>query len=290
MAPPQAVTATTAPARSVQVPPAGVWDAPTLVAGVPTARAPLDPSPAAPATTPPPAPATDAPAPAVDHSAFDAVLHARVAPGGLVDYAGLLREPAGLDGYLRTLAAAPVASLDREARLALLINAYNAFTLRLILDHWPVGSIKDIPSSDRWTARRFALGGRIVSLDDIEHRQIRPVFHEPRVHFALVCAARGCPPLRAEAYTPDRLEAQLEDQARYVHSHDRWFRFDPTAGSVFATRLYDWYRADFEQAGPSVLDYMARYSEPLRAALAAGRRPGLHFLRYDWSLNAQQQG
>ena len=120
---------------------------------------------------------------------------------------------------------APIDELGRDERLALLINAYNAFTLRLILDHYPVASITDIPADQRWDAVRWRLAGETYSLNQIEHELVRPNFREPRIHFALVCAAVGCPPLRTEAYTGELLEEQLEGQTRYSHAHDRWLRY-----------------------------------------------------------------
>jgi len=192
-----------------------------------------------------------------DHSGLDALLRAHVDGKGYVDYEALRREGAALDAYLATLASAPFAEMGRDEKLALLINAYNAFTLRLILDHWPVASIQDIPSGKRWDDRRFRLAGETLSLNEVEHERVRPRFREPRIHFALVCAARSCPPLRAEAYVGARLEAQLADQARRVHSDGRWLRFDPASGTLHLTELYDWYGSDFLQAAPSVEEYVA---------------------------------
>ena len=222
-----------------------------------------------------------------DHSAFDALLKRHVRDGGFVDYQGLLADSAALDAYLAQLESAPFDTLNRDEKLALLINAYDAFTLRLILDRWPVSSIKDIPSGQRWDARRWRLAGRLLSLNQIEHEEIRPKFREPRVHFALVCAARGCPPLRREAYVGARLADQLEDQARYVHSHDRWFRWDPATDTAHLTELYRWYGGDFEQLAGSVMGFVARYSPPVRSSLEAGRRPQTRWIRYDWSLNGK---
>jgi uncharacterized membrane protein YdjX (TVP38/TMEM64 family) len=165
--------------------------------------------------------ATKPDGPAFDHSAYDKLVKAHVAPGGWVDYEGLKKDAEHLDSYLRSLADALFDDLGRDQKLALLLNAYNAFTLRLILDYYPVDSIRSIPAEKRWDAKRWQIGGYTWGLNQIEHEQIRPKFREPRVHFALVCAAIGCPPLRSEAYTADRLEEQLEDQARYVHGHKR---------------------------------------------------------------------
>ncbi|HUE87944.1 MAG TPA: VTT domain-containing protein [Vicinamibacterales bacterium] len=224
-----------------------------------------------------------------DHSTLDALLSHNVDPDGLVDYDVLHREPAALDRYLSELAHAPFADLGRDDKLALLINAYNAFTLRLILDFYPVESIRDIPEEKRWKHVRWTLGGATFSLDQIEHEQIRPNFSEPRIHFALVCAAIGCPPLRNEAYVGERLDAQLASQTAYVHTHDRWFQFDSAANEVRLTSLYDWYGSDFLQQAPTVVDYAARHVPALQSALTTGRRPKVRWIDYDWRLNARRE-
>ena len=224
--------------------------------------------------------------PTFDHSIYDLLLKMHVRDGGFVDYEGLRGEQAELKRYIEAIGAAPFEKLGRDQKLALLLNAYNAFTLELVLEHYPLDSIKDVPSDRRWSDERWKVGGHTWSLEQIEHEQIRPKFVEPRVHFALVCAAIGCPPLRSEAYAADRIEAQLDDQARYVHGHDRWFRFDPQAETVHLTRLYQWYGGDFEQVAGSVLRFAARYSPELKQALDAGREPQIEWLEYDWHLNS----
>lgn len=226
--------------------------------------------------------------PTFDHSAFDRLLKAHVDERGWVDYAGLERDSKRLDAYVATLADAPLDEMGRSERLALLINAYNACTLRLILDYWDNGklaSIQDIPSAKRWKHRRWKIGGKTWSLNDIEHEQIRPKFKEPRIHFALVCAAVGCPTLRNEAYAAERLDTQLRGQTEYVHAHERWFRFDAQAGEVYLTKLYKWYGGDFKQTAGSVLEHAANYSAELTKALEAGRKPKTRWLEYDWKLN-----
>lgn len=220
-----------------------------------------------------------------DHSGLDASLRAHVDADGLVDYRGLKGAPVRLDAYLQSLADARFAELGRDEKLALLLNAYNAFTLRLVLEHWPVRSIRDIPDERRWDDRRWRLAGETLSLNQIEHERIRPKFREPRIHFALVCAAQGCPPLRAEAYTGARLEAQLADQARRVHSDARWLRFDPAARALHLTMLYKWYSSDFRQAAGSVPAYVALHAPSVREVLEAGRRVEVQWIPYDWSLN-----
>lgn len=223
--------------------------------------------------------------PAVDHSLFNHLLNDHVAPGGWVDYAGLSRESHKLDQYIGTLAEVPFETLSRDEKLALLINAYNAFTLRLILDYYPIKSIKDIPSSKRWKHKRWRLASRVVSLDDIEHEWIRSKFSEPRIHFALVCAAIGCPPLRPDAYTANRLEVQLHDQTLYVHTHDRWFSFDASRNTVHLTKLYKWYGGDFESVAKSVTHFAARYVPTLDRAMRQGSKPRIKWKEYSWTLN-----
>lgn len=221
-----------------------------------------------------------------DHSQFDALLRAHVSEGGFVDYDGLKRDASALDAYISALGKADIDSLGRDERLAFLINAYNAFTLRLILDHYPIDSIKDIPSDLRWDAKRWAIAGQTHSLNQIEHELIRPKFAEPRVHFALVCAAVGCPPLRNEAYTGHRLEEQLADQSRYVHTHARWFRLHEDTGELELTALYDWYGGDFTQQAPSVAAFAARFSPDLMRLITAGGEHRVKFLDYSWKLNS----
>ena len=222
---------------------------------------------------------------AVDHSGFDALLK-RVVRGGGVDYEALARDPAPLDAYLETLAGADFEALPRDGKLALLINAYNAFTLRLILDHYPLASIKDIPDAERWKKTRWKVLGTTVSLDALEHEYLRAKFKEPRIHFAINCASVGCPPLRPEAYAPERLEAQLDDQAKQIHSQPTWFRYDAQANALELTELYSWFGGDFDAAAGSVLKFVARYSPEVAAALEAGTPPSVSFMDYDWSLNA----
>jgi uncharacterized membrane protein YdjX (TVP38/TMEM64 family) len=227
------------------------------------------------------------PGPKIDHGVFDTLLRKHVDEQGRVDYVGLKQHAAQLDAYIATLGTAPVAELGRNERLALLINAYNAFTLRLILDHAPLKSIKDIPAEQRWDAKRWLLGGETVSLTQIEHEMIRPNFREPRIHFALVCAAKGCPPLRNEAFTAEKLDEQLESQTRYVHSHAAWFQFDPKQNVLKLTSLYKWYGDDFRQVSGSVPAFAAQYSDELKRALDAGQPVREEFMDYDWSLNAK---
>jgi hypothetical protein len=222
-----------------------------------------------------------------DHTAFDGLLRDHVDAQGLVDYNAFSTRAAELDAYIVALNAALFEELGRDERLALLINAYNAFTLRLILDHFPTESIRDIPDDQRWDAVRWGVAGGTYSLNQIEHELVRPNFREPRIHFALVCAAIGCPPLRSEAYEGVRLEDQLTDQTRFTHESDRWVRYSSGANTLHLTSLYDWYGDDFVQVAGSVIQFVAQQRPDLATDLANGHKPKIRFLSYEWALNAQ---
>jgi hypothetical protein len=225
-----------------------------------------------------------------EHAAWSAILARRVS-AGRVDYAGLKREEApALTAYLETLSGACAPDYERWSRgerIAFWINAYNAFTVRQVLDHHPVASVRRIG----WLPgaafrRRFiplpGLKGGAVSLDDIEHGTLRADFDEPRIHFALVCASRGCPPLRAEAYRASDLERQLDDQARVFLRDPAKNRFDAATRTLHLSRIFRWFRADFEAAAGSLPAFVSRYMEE-RALTAPGVR--VEFLDYDWALN-----
>ncbi len=220
-----------------------------------------------------------------DHSDWDHLLNAHLLPGGWVDYEGIRADRATLSRYLETLGGVDFDQLSRNEKLALLLNAYNAFTVELILEHPAVNSILEIRGEKRWKDVRWNLGGEFLSLEQLEHERIRPRFREPRVHFALVCASVGCPPLRAEAYTGDRIEEQLEEQAQLVHSNTRWLRISDDGSNLWLTRLYQWYGNDFAQVAGSELNYIARYHRGVSQDLNKGRIPRIQWLEYDWSLN-----
>lgn len=238
------------------------------------------------------------------HAAWNALLnkHVVVAPGGAasrVNYAGFRADQAALQGYLDELSSVTQAEYHgwkREQRLAFLINAYNAFTVKLVLTRYPdLASIKDLGSllSSPWKKEFFTLLGAARSLDGVEHGLIRApgAFDEPRIHFAANCASIGCPMLRAEAYVADRLEAQLEDAARRFLSDRTRNRFDAPSGALQVSKIFDWYGGDFDKsAARSVAGFLARYADLLadagagRTLVRDGRAP-VRFLDYDWKLN-----
>lgn len=213
-----------------------------------------------------------------DHGSFDDLLQRCVDPDGFVDYGGLARYSGILDGYLSRVATADYGALSRDEKLAFAINVYNAATLRLVVDHMPIASIRDIPSRARWRDRRWTVGGRRLSLEDIENRELRAKFADPRIHFAINCASVGCPKLRAAAFTGPRIDAELDGHTRDVHRGERWARLE--SGSIWLTRVYRWYEGDFVQAAGSIRDYAQRYTPD---GLPVHR---VRWLPYDWSLNA----
>ena len=227
--------------------------------------------------------------PRFDHAAWTAVLERFVDDRGLVDYASLAEDPSGLDAYIEQLAEADFASLGRDEKLALLINAYNAFTLRLILDHYPLESIRDVPSDQRWKGRTWRIGSHAWTLHEIEHEVIRPRFVAPQIHFALNCAAWSCPPLPREAFTGDYLDAQLQRQTERCHRDPRMLRLHERDRRVELTRLYLWYRGDFTQVADAPLAFAARHRDTLRRMFADHGQDAIDvgYLRYDWSLNEQ---
>lgn len=229
---------------------------------------------------------------AFNHAEFTHVLQRFVDAQGDVNYKALKAQvDSTLLPYLQALDAARLAPLDRDARLALWINAYNAYTLRLIVDHYPVSSIQDIdgPTDGASPFERPVgpVADTVRTLDEIEHEIIRERFDEPRIHFALVCAAKSCPRLRREAYTGSRLDAQLEDQAHHFLHSDRKNRIPAGNGTIALSRILKWYGSDFGPTQRAIQDALAPYFEgDVRDSLVRGAYD-VRFLPYDWTLNDQ---
>lgn len=240
---------------------------------------------------------------AFDHSAWTKLLQANVhwQRGGVasaVDYAGMRADEKQLDAYLDSLSAVSEKTFDgfsRDEKLAFLINAYNAFTVKLILKQPKLpGSIKDIGwlLSGPWDKRFFTLLGKKRTLDDVEQTLIRgnPKLMEPRVHFALNCASIGCPALRPEAYTGAKLDAQLDDQMKRFLSDRQRNYYDAKDHTLKVSHIFDWYSGDFAKAAGSLHAWLAEHGQDLglpakaEAELKAGNLP-VDFLDYDWSLN-----
>lgn len=221
----------------------------------------------------------------ITHTAFTALLQKYVAASGKVNYRGLLKDSTALAHYLRTLSEQPPGKKwSREEQLAYWINAYNGFTLQLILRHYPVKSIKDIGSTIKipfvntpWDQKFIRIGNRYIDLNEIEHGILRKKFNEPRIHFAIVCASVSCPKLLNEAYTAEKLNQQLTQQAKA-------FINDPNRNRISAdeaqlSKIFSWFKGDFTKNG-SLIDFLNTYSQVKIKPTA-----NLSSLDYNWDLN-----
>ena len=209
---------------------------------------------------------------------------------GLVAYGPLKTNSRDLDAWLTEAAAVgedDFAKWAEPERLAFLINLYNAATLRLILDHHPVASIKKIGGwfSGPWSQPVVRVFGRAITLDTLEHQMLRVQFDEPRLHFAIVCGARGCPPLRAEAYVAARLEQQLDEQARLFLGTASKNRADLKARVLYLSPIFKWFAEDFSRGHGSAAKFVAPYfGDDAKKEIEKGDFT-LRYTDYDWSLN-----
>src|ERR1051326_887668 len=209
------------------------------------------------------------------HALFDKVLKAHV-KDALVNYPALKASPKDLNAYLDQLAGVSEADFQKwteKQQLAFLINLYNAATLRLITDNYPIASIKKIGGllSGPWKQEVVRLFGQITTLDHLEHQVLRKKYTEPRVHFAIVCAAHGCPPLRSEAYVAEQLDAQLDDQGRKFLGTAAKNSVDARARTLYLSPIFKWFSEDFEKKSGTVQKFVAPFF-PDAARPGAGRR------------------
>jgi len=231
-----------------------------------------------------------------DHGILTAVLQDHVTKGR-VDYAAIARDKRLAD-YLEDLARTdPVALPSQADRLAFWINAYNAYTLKLVADAYPIDSIHDLSTGGRiigwlikrspWDIRFAEIGGKDYTLNEIEHEVIRKRFNEPRIHFAIVCAAISCPPLRSEAYLPEKLGDQLDEQTRQFLNDRRSNRFDFRAGRAWLSPIFSWFEEDFGASDEAVMAFVARYLDQNETAQTPKNegRWKVEYTDYDWSLN-----
>ena len=221
------------------------------------------------------------------HQAWTVLLQKYVDEKGMVDYKAFLKDREQLKNYLQLLEENPPSEQWSEAeKLAYWINAYNAYTIDLVLEHYPLKSIKDIGSiiqipfvNSPWDIKFIEIGGKQYDLNNIEHNIIREEFEEPRIHFALVCAAVSCPKLRREAYTAKELEAQLEEQTKAFLAKPE--RNKIGSKGVKISKLFDWYQGDFTKEG-SLIDFLNQYA-PVQIKEGAE----IDYMEYDWRLNEQ---
>ena len=201
-------------------------------------------------------------------------------------------DKAALERYLGGLAATPISGFRRPEQLAYWINLYNGLTVKLVLEYRGVESIRDIDispglvSDGPWGRKLIEVEGVPVSLDDIEHRILRPIWRDPRLHYALNCAAEGCPNLPLTAFTGRNAEALLTRSARDFVNSGRGVRFEH--GELVVSSLYVWFKADFGGSDAAVIAHLRRYAEPALAARLAAHlaaRRGIDDDAYDWTLN-----
>ena len=234
----------------------------------------------------------------IDHDRWQAMLDAYVTSDetgvNLFDYAALQANSVDRDrltGYLADLQAIDPRRLAAAEQMAYWINLYNALTVQVVLGDYPVDSIREIhegvvPLVGPWGDDHASVAGQPLSLDDIEHRILRPIWRDPRIHYAVNCAAYGCPHLLARAFTAENLEENLDQGARDFVNHPRGVEVLDEAFAV-ASSIYapDWYREDFGETDADVIAHFLQYAEPELAEQLRGF-DGIMEFEYDWSLNA----
>lgn len=215
---------------------------------------------------------------------YNSVLNQYVADNGLVDYKGLKKDRQGLDKYLEAIEKIErqkYESWSEKEKIAFWINNYNALTLQLMLDKYPQKSIRNLFMP--WDFYKFEVMGKKYSLNDIEHKILRKEFNEPRIHFAVNCASIGCPNLRQEVYTGNKLDLQLEEQAKIFLNSPKGLIVDKNNKVVRISSIFKWFGEDFTKNNQSVVGFIQKYvSENIKGYK-------VEYLEYDWSLNEQKR-
>ncbi len=231
----------------------------------------------------------------IDHSLWDRLLKTYMRPHAdgvnRVAYARVSQaDRKGLADYLASLQSVRISAYSRDEQRAYWINLYNALTVKVVLDHYPVESIRDItlgwltlvPGTGPWSKKLVSVEGERLSLNDIEHRILRPIWRDPRLHYAVNCASIGCPNLQREAFTPENSEALLTRAAREYVNHPRGAHV--RGGRLIVSSIYHWFREDFDGSDKGVIRHLRGYADPaLNARLDGVERIASH--EYDWALN-----
>lgn len=214
---------------------------------------------------------------APSHAIWDELLRKYVNSAGRVNYAGLKKDMNRLNEYLDLLSKnPPQAGWSRAEEMAYWINAYNAFTVKLILDNYPVKSITDIHGGQPWKVRWIKLGSKTYSLDEIENGILRPKFKDARIHFAVNCAAKSCPPLLNQAWTAQNLESNFEKKAHAFVNNPAYNKISPA--NIQVSKIFEWYAQDFGD----LITFLNRYSK-----VKIKPNAKVSYLEYDWALNSQ---
>lgn len=223
---------------------------------------------------------------APSHEIWDGLLKKHVSQSGIVNYKGFQSDIKKLETYLTLLSshAPDRTTWSKQEQLAYWINAYNAFTVKLIVDNYPVKSIQDLHPKLKiplvntvWHIKFFKIGGKESSLDEIEHKILRKEFNEPRIHFAINCASYSCPKLLNEAFTPEKIEKQLQYVAVDFINDPKRNKITPNAVEI--SQIFSWFKGDFTENG-NIIDYLNRYSK-----VKINSKAKVSHLKYDWSLN-----
>ncbi|MCF6313434.1 MAG: DUF547 domain-containing protein [Verrucomicrobiales bacterium] len=220
------------------------------------------------------------------HAQFEGVLKKYVDDKGMVNYAALKKNRADLDAYLKTTGAISESEFKawtHDQRLAFLINVYNAETLQLIIDHYPVKSIKKIGGfffGQPWDVECVTLFGKKTTLNHIEHDILRPKYKEPRVHFVIVCAAMGCPPLSNQVFVAESLDQQLDTRGQVFLAQKNKNKLD--GSTLYLSPIFSWFAEDFTKNG-SLQDFVAKFFP----TDIKGKKLKIKYTSYDWSLNKQ---
>lgn len=222
---------------------------------------------------------------AVDHSPWNALLARYVDDNGRVAYRDLqANDRATFAGYLATLAQVQVAGMNEAEEKAFWINAYNAAIVNGVLQGYTAENILARKRLFSWYT--LPVAGEERSPDEIEHQILRKKFHDPRIHFAIVCASTSCPKLRREAYVPDRLDQQLDEAARVFINDPARNRID--AQQVALSQIFQWFAEDFVRNAGSVPGFVQRFVADDKRAILSAKSGDLRYLEYNWTLNAQE--
>lgn len=209
------------------------------------------------------------------HDTFNDILSEYVSASGKVNYKGLKSNVEKLDSYLELLQNNPVQNdWSRDKKLAYWINAYNAFTIKRIIDHYPLKSIMDLDNGKTWDVKWIKLGNETYSLNRIEHEIIRPQFNDARIHFAVNCAAKSCPPLYNKAYTEANVDSYLEKRTKKFINNNQYNSI--SADKIALSKIFEWYAEDFGD----LINYLNTYSN-----ISINRGATVNYKEYDWSLN-----
>ncbi len=200
-----------------------------------------------------------------------------------VNYKELKKNSEKLKAYLSELEALSKNDFEgfsKNQKLAFWINAYNAYTLKLIIDHYPIDSIKDVGSifTGPWDQKFITLFGKEMTLNDIEHSTIRKDFEEPKIHFAVNCASKGCPSLKQEAYVGSKLDQQLESATKNFLENKKKNFYDESKNTLFISKIFKWYGDDFKEKFGSPKKFIQGY-------IKTQKNVQIEYLDYDWKLN-----